>query len=114
MSAPRFELDNLCAIVDNNRIQQTSSVEEILPTLNPLADKWRAFLWHVIECDGHDIEALLAAFEEAEATKGQPTAIIAHTVKGKGVSFMEDALDWHGKVPSKDQAQKAIEEIQGR
>ena len=114
MSAPRFEVDNLCAIVDNNRIQQTSSVEQILPTLNPLPDKWRAFSWHVIECDGHDVEALLAAFDEAEQTKGKPTVVIAHTVKGKGVSFMEDALDWHGKTPSADQAKQAIEEILSR
>jgi transketolase len=100
--------------VDNNRIQQTSSVEEILPTLNPLPDKWHAFSWHVVECDGHDIQALLDAFDEAELTKGRPTAVIAHTVKGKGVSFMEDALDWHGKAANKEQAQKAIEEILSR
>ena len=114
MSAPRFDLDNLCAIVDFNKIQQTSSVENILPTLNPLPDKWSAFSWHVIECDGHDIQALLDAFDEAESTKGRPTAVIAHTVKGKGVSFMENALDWHGKAPSRDQADKAIEEILSR
>jgi len=111
MSAPRFEVDNLCAIVDNNRIQQTSSVEQILPTLNPLPDKWRAFSWHVVECDGHDIQALLDAFDEAERTSGNPTVVIAHTVKGKGVSFMENALDWHGKAPNEDQAKQAIEEI---
>ncbi len=111
MSAPHFELDNLCAIVDNNGIQQTSSVENILPTLYPLPDKWRAFSWHVIECDGHDLKALLEAFDEAEATKAQPTVVIAHTVKGKGVSFMENALDWHGKAPNAEQAKQAIEEI---
>ena len=111
MSAPRFEVDNLCGIVDNNRIQQTSSVEQILPTLNPLPDKWRAFSWHVVECDGHDIQALLDAFDEAERTSGKPTVVIAHTVKGKGVSFMENALDWHGKAPNEDQAKQAIEEI---
>jgi transketolase len=111
MSAPRFGVDNLCAIVDNNRIQQTSSVENILPTLNPLPDKWRAFSWHVIECDGHDLEALLTAFDEAERTKGRPTVVIAHTVKGKGVSFMEDALNWHGKAPNSEQEKQAIEEI---
>ena len=111
MSAPHFELDNLCGIVDNNRIQQTSSVENILPTLNPLPDKWRAYSWHVIECDGHDIQALLDAFDEAERTKGRPTVLIAHTVKGKGVSFMENALNWHGKAPNAEQAKQAIEEI---
>jgi transketolase len=111
MSAPRWELDNLCAIVDNNRIQQTSSVAEILPTLNPLPDKWRAYSWHVIECDGHDLQAVLGALDEAAATKGKPSVIIAQTVKGRGVSFMEDALDWHGKAPSQEQARQAIEEI---
>lgn len=111
MSAPRFGLDNLCAIVDFNKIQQTSSVEEILPTLEPLAEKWKAFSWHVIECDGHDLDAVLAALDEAAATTGAPTAIIAHTVKGKGVSFMEGSNDWHGKAASADQAAQAIEEI---
>lgn len=111
MSAPRFELDNLCAIVDFNKIQQTSSVEEILPTLNPLPEKWRSFSWHVIECDGHDLEQVLAAVDEAAATKGRPTAIIAHTVKGKGVSFMENSNSWHGKAASKEDAEKALAEI---
>lgn len=115
MSAPRpFDnkwLDNLCAIVDFNKIQQTSSVEEILPTLNPLPDKWRAFSWHVIECDGHDLEQVLAAVDEAAATKGKPTVIIAHTVKGKGVSFMENSNSWHGKAASPEQAAQALEEI---
>src|SRR5688572_15524721 len=77
MSAPKFDLDNLCAIVDFNKIQQTSSVAEILETLNPLPDKWRAFSWHVIECDGHDLQQVLGALEEAAATKGKPTVIVA-------------------------------------
>jgi transketolase len=111
MSAPRFELDNLCAIVDNNRIQQTSSVEEILPTLNPIASKWDAFGWHLIEIDGHDIEAVLAAIDEAAATKGRPTVIVAHTVKGKGVSFMEDSTSWHGKGVTEEQLNEALKEI---
>lgn len=111
MSAPRFDLDNLCAIVDNNRIQQTSSVDEILPTLNPLPDKWRAFSWHVIECDGHSLREVLDALNEAAQTKGKPSVIIAHTIKGKGVSFMENAKDWHGKAPNEEQARQAIEEI---
>ncbi len=111
MSAPKFGLDNLCAIVDNNRIQQTSSVDEILHTLNPIPDKWRAFGWHVIECDGHDLQAVLSALDEAAATKGVPSVILAHTVKGKGVSFMADDLQFHGKPASAEQATKAIEEI---
>ena len=113
MSAPRFELDNLCAIVDSNRIQQTSSVAEMLPTLNPIPEKWKAFSWNVLECDGHDLRQVLEALEEAERTKGRPTVIVAHTVKGKGVSFMEDKLDWHGKTASKEQAAQAIGEIEG-
>lgn len=113
MSAPKFELDNLCAIVDSNRIQQTGSVEQMLHTLNPIPEKWKAFSWHLIDCDGHDIGAVLEALDEAERTKGRPTVIIAHTVKGKGVSFMEDALEWHGKAASSEQAAEAIREIEG-
>jgi len=111
MSAPRFELDNLVAIVDSNRIQQTSSVREILPTLEPIVPKWEAFGWHVIDVDGHDLGAVLAALDEASSTRGRPTAIVARTVKGKGVSFMEDDLAFHGKPANSDQAKMAIEEI---
>jgi transketolase len=111
MSAPKFELNNLCAIVDNNGVQQTSSVEEILSTLNPIAPKWEAFGWHVIECDGHDLTDVLRSLDEAAATAERPTVIIAHTVKGKGVSFMEHATDWHGKAIDADTAKQAIEEI---
>ncbi len=111
MSAPKFDLDNLCAIVDFNKIQQTASVEEILATLNPLPDKWRAFSWHVIECDGHDLQQVLDALDEAAATKGKPTVIVAHTVKGKGVSELENSNSWHGKALSSEQAQRALEEI---
>src|SRR5205814_4374121 len=89
MFAPKFDLDNLCAIVDNNRIQQTGSVEHILPTLNPIVPKWEAFGWHLIEVDGHDIAKILAALDEVANTKGKPTVIIAHTIKGKGVPEME-------------------------
>jgi transketolase len=111
MTAPRFELDNLCAIVDFNKIQQTSSVQEIMPTLEPLAPKWEAFSWHVIEIDGHDIAQVLAALDEAAATKKKPTVIIAHTLKGKGVSFMENSNSWHGKGLTAEQLDQALEEI---
>jgi transketolase len=111
MCAARFQLDNLVAIVDNNRIQQTSSVQEIMPALNPIPDKWRAFGWHVVECDGHDFPQLFAALQEAESTRGRPTCVVAHTVKGRGVSFMEDALNWHGKAADPEQARQAIREI---
>lgn len=110
MSAPRYELDNLCAIVDFNKIQQTSSVDEILPTLNPLPDKWRSFSWHVIECDGHDLVQLFGALDEAESTKAKPSVIVAHTVKGKGVPEMENSTEWHGKAPKPEQAEQWIKE----
>lgn len=112
MSAPKFGADNLCAIVDNNEIQQTGSVEQMLHTLEPIRPKWEAFGWHVIEVDGHDLEAVLSALDEAAETTGKPTVILAHTVKGKGVSYMEGALDWHGKAPSGEQVDQAIEEIE--
>ena len=111
MSAPKFELDNLCAIVDFNKIQQTSSVADIMPTLEPLPLKWGAFSWHVIEIDGHDIGQILEALDEAAATKGKPTVIIAHTVKGKGVSFMEHSDSWHGKGVTEEQLDQALQEI---
>ena len=112
MSAPRFELDNLCGIVDNNDVQQTSSVDDILPTLKPIAPKWTSFGWHVIEIDGHDLAAVLGALDEAAATKGKPTVIVAHTVKGKGVSFMEGSKKWHGKGLTQEQLEQALKEIE--
>jgi transketolase len=110
MSAPKFALDNLCLIVDNNQVQQTGMVEEIMP-LRPLVDKFRAFNWHGIEVDGHDHAQVLEALEEARATKGQPTAIVSHTIKGKGVSWMELNPEWHGKAPNAEQGERAIAEI---
>jgi len=112
MSAPKFGVDNLCAIVDNNQIQQTSSVENILHTLEPIVPKWEAFGWHVVECDGHDIEDIFRALDAFDAEDTRPTVIVGHTVKGKGVSFMEGALNWHGKTADADQAKRAIEEIE--
>jgi transketolase len=110
MAAPKFDLDNFCVIVDNNQVQQTEPVERIMD-LQPLAEKYRAFNWHAVEIDGHDYNQILNAFEEAANTKGKPTAIVAHTVKGKGVSFMELNPAWHGKAPSKEEADRAIAEI---
>lgn len=110
MSAPRFELDNLCAILDFNKVQQTGSVERMLPTLNPVPEKWKAFSWHVIECDGHDLAEVCDALDEAASVKGSPTVIIAHTVKGKGVPEMEGDENWHGKAPKPDQAEAWISE----
>ncbi len=110
MFAGDKHVDNLVAIVDYNRIQLDGFVNDIMP-LEPLADKWRAFNWHVIELDGHSIPALQAAFAEAAATKGQPTAIIAHTVKGKGVSFMENNPKFHGVAPTREEMDKALAEL---
>jgi transketolase len=112
MSAPKFALDNLCVICDYNKGQIDGPTWEVMD-LEPLADKWRAFNWHVIEIDGHRFEEILPALDEAETTKGRPTIIIAHTIKGKGVSFMEGVIDWHGKAPSHEQAEKAIAELLG-
>ncbi|MHB9037256.1 MAG: transketolase [Armatimonadota bacterium] len=111
MSASNFKLDNLCAIVDKNRLQIDGRVEDVM-NIDPLAEKYSAFGWHVIEIDGHDMDQILDAFAEARSTKGKPTVIIADTTKGKGVSFMEDQVGWHG-VPTKDreQLQAALDEI---
>jgi len=114
MSAPKFGLSNLCAIIDANGGQIDGPVSEVMP-IEPLADKWRAFGWHVIECDGHDLAALQRAFAEMRELqqKGskKPVFIIARTVKGKGVSFMEHKIEWHGVAPKAEEAKKAREEL---
>ena len=110
MAAAHFKLDNLVAIVDHNKQQIDGWNFEVM-NLEPLPDKWRSFGWEVIEVDGHDFSQILAAFEKAEQIKGRPTVIIAHTVKGKGVSFMENNLQFHGKAPTPEQAEKALEEL---
>lgn len=104
------KVDNVCAIVDYNRLQLDGAVKDIME-LEPLPDKWRAFGWHTLEVDGHDIPALQRAFAEAAATKGKPTCIIAHTVKGKGVSFMEGNPKWHGVAPSPEEVELALKEL---
>jgi len=111
MCAGHYKLDNLCGIVDDNRLQIDGPVEEVMG-VEPLTDKYRAFRWHVIEINGHDIETIIKALDEAERTKGKPTVIIAHTIKGKGVSFMEDQVDWHGKPPNKEEGARALAELE--
>ena len=111
MSAPKFKLDNLCAIVDYNKGQIDGYVKDVM-NIEPLADKLRAFNWNVIEIDGHDFEQILSALDEAELVKGKPTFIIAHTVKGKGVSFMEDNHEWHGKAPNDEETKLALKELE--
>lgn len=110
MFASYHKVDNVCAIVDYNKIQLDGFVAEIMD-LEPLAPKWEAFGWHVIELDGHDIPALQKAFAEASATRGKPTVIIAHTVKGKGVSFMENNPKYHGVAPTAEEVELALKEL---
>ncbi len=112
MSAPKFALDNLCAIVDWNHVQLDGTTEEIMP-IRDLAGKWRSFGWNVIECSGHDLMELDAALDAAEACKGLPTVIIADCVKGKGVSFMEGQSKWHGSAIDPDSYAKAMAELGG-
>jgi transketolase len=104
------KVDNLVAIVDYNRIQLDGFVKDIMD-LEPLADKWRSFDWHVIELNGHDIAALQRAFAEAETVKGKPTVLIAHTIKGKGISFMENNPKFHGQAPTPDECVRALAEL---
>ena len=110
MFAGHRKLDNLCGIVDYNRKQIDGDVEDICG-IRPLADKWRAFRWNVIECEGHDMDAVLAAFAAARAHRGQPSVILAHTVMGRGVSFMADDHRWHGKPPKMPEAEQALAEL---
>ena len=111
MTAAHFGLDNVCAIVDNNGVQLDGLTREIM-AVEPLGDKFRAFGWHVIDVDGHHLAALAAAFQEAKATKGKPTVLIARTVKGKGVSFMEGQPAWHGKAPNAQELAAALAEVE--
>lgn len=110
MTAAHYKLDNVCAIVDYNNLQIDGKVEDV-KNIAPLAEKWLSFNWHVIEIDGHNLKEILNAYEEAKKTKGKPTVIIAHTTKGKGVSFMENVAGWHGKAPNKEELEKALKEI---
>ncbi|MFH1399545.1 MAG: transketolase [Candidatus Woesearchaeota archaeon] len=111
MSAAHFKLDNLCAIVDANRLQQIGFNKDI-KDLQPISEKFSMFGWNSLEIDGHDFKEILAAFERAAKTKAKPTVIIAHTIKGKGISFMENTKEWHGKAPDKEQFAKAMKELE--
>ena len=112
MSAPKFKLDHLIAIIDRNRVQLDGTMEEIMPT-EPLAEKWAAFGWNVITCDGHNVAALDAAISLAKTNFGSPTMIIANTIKGKGVSFMEGKNTWHGAAISDENLAQALKELGG-
>ncbi len=110
MSAAMFKVDNLTAIVDNNGIQLSGFNKDIM-NLDPLNKKFESFGWHVIEINGHDLKQILDALKKAQQVKGKPTVIIAHTIKGKGVSFMENNVDFHGKAPNTEQLEKALKEL---
>jgi len=112
LTAAKYRLDNLTAFVDRNGIQQDGLTEQIMP-LEPLAAKWKAFNWNVIQIDGYNFEQIINALEKAENTINRPTVIIAHTTKGKGVSFMEWSPEWHGKAPKKESLGKIIKEELG-
>lgn len=110
MAAAHYRLDNLVAILDYNGLQIDGKNEEVM-TIAPVAAKWQAFGWNVIEVDGHNVEQLLQAFEAAANHQGRPTIIIAKTIKGKGVSFMENQVGWHGSAPNAEQAEAALKEL---
>ncbi|MDD6739585.1 MAG: transketolase [Coriobacteriaceae bacterium] len=112
MFAAHYGLDNLVAIVDNNNLQIDGDVREVVG-LRAIPEKFRAFGWEVLEVDGHDVEALLEVFATAQGASGKPVCIVASTVKGKGVSFMENQAGWHGKAPNDEQTQQAIAELKG-
>ena len=113
MAAPKFGADNLVAIVDDNRIQLMGDTQVIMP-IDPIAEKWRAFNWNVLEVDGHDVNALVGACAAAARETSRPSVILAHTVKGKGVSFMEDTHEWHCAPVTEDLKEKALTELCAR
>lgn len=107
MFAGHYKLDNLIAFIDRNMVQQAGRTEEMM-SLEPLKDKWKAFNWNVLEADGHDFDEILESFYKASEAKGKPSVIIFHTTMGKGIPFLEDNFEWHGKAPSKEQYQEAM------
>lgn len=110
MAAAHYKLDNLTAFVDHNGLQIDGPIAEVMSP-EPVADKWRAFGWHVINIDGHDLNQIVDALNEAKTVKGKPTMIVAETVKGKGVSFMENQVGWHGVAPNPDEVTRALAEL---
>lgn len=111
LTAAHYKLDNVCGIVDYNKFQIDGRIEEV-KGLEPLKDKWQAFGWEVLEIDGHNIAEVTDAYDRTEAVKGKPAVIIAHTVKGKGVSFFENQNKYHGMAPTKEELDKAIKELE--
>ena len=111
LAANKYHLDNLTAILDLNGVQLDGPTNEIMP-LEPVVDKWRSFNWHIIEIDGHNIKQILEALDETKHLHSKPSIIIAHTIKGKGVSFMENKSAWHGRAPIKEEFEIALKELQ--
>jgi len=112
MLASHYKLDNITMYIDRNKLQLDGPTEKIM-SLEPLSDKWKAFGWHVIEINGHSMKEIIHATNESKGIKGRPTAIICHTIKGKGVSYMEGSLHFHGKAPSKAEYEQAMKELGG-
>lgn len=110
MAAAHYKLDNLCVIVDNNNLQIDGKITDVMSSY-PIDEKFKSFGFQVINIDGHDIDEIIKAFEVARDIKGKPTCIIAKTIKGKGVSFMEDKAEWHGKAPNEEQYNEAMKEL---
>lgn len=110
MTSSHYKLDNLCLIVDNNNLQIDGKVDEVM-SIYPIDEKFRSFGFEVINIDGHDINQIINALNKAKTIKGKPTAIIAKTIKGKGVSFMENIADWHGKAPNEEEYNLAMKEL---
>ncbi|MEW6380060.1 MAG: transketolase [bacterium] len=110
MTAAHYKLDNVCGIIDANKLQIDGSLSQI-KNIEPIAPKWESFGWQVFEVDGHDLSALLSTFERCEQVKGKPSLIVAHTVKGKGVSFMEGKVHYHGVAPTEAELEKALLEL---
>lgn len=113
MSGGHYKLDNLCALIDRNRLQISGKTEEVMSQDNQ-AQRWKSFGWHVIEVQGNDVDALTAAYQEAAAVKGKPTVIIANTIKGCGISYMEHTAAWHHKVPTEEEFRQALEELEAK
>lgn len=111
MAAAHYKCDNLCAILDYNGFQIDGKISDIM-NIEPLVAKWQAFGWYTLEIDGHNIKQILEAYNEAKTIKGKPAIIIAHTVKGKGVSFMENVVDFHGRSPTKEETGRALKELE--
>jgi len=110
MTSAHYKLDNLCVIVDNNKLQIDGSVEEVM-SVYPIKEKFESFGFEVFEVDGNNIDSLITVFQKAKTVKGKPTVIVAKTIKGKGISFMENQVGWHGKAPSEEQYLEAMKEV---